>query len=618
MVTRRPLVVQDGYIAELPVGDTVTAGTSTTQVVAGSGLVGGGSVSTNPRVDLALAPNPSGVIYVGDALGIDGFDQVTSDAALASGSAAAVLADAALASGNSSLVTATAALASGNAALGLIPVPGPGGNFARFTAASAIASGYPVGVDDTGRVQSIRNEIFDFSNPMRFPDTATQFSSLTQPYIDTGYFFSFNRCIVAYPDQSNSNYGTVRIISFSGTSISVSSPFIFASSSVNAQLTVTIDTALSRAVICYQDVSTTSYPTAVIGYLTSGGASISFAGTTTIASINVGTIKSVYDSTNSKVVIAYDNLSTSRGTAIVGTVSSFAISFGTSVNFELGGNTSSIAMAFDSTNSKVVISYQDNTASNYGQSIIGTVSGTSISFGTMVVFNSSISLINSSVYDPINNRVVISYLDGGSGYVGKVIVGTVAGTSISFGSAVTITGAQDIVLSYDSFYRKIIAGYQSGSSGLSVVGTVSGTSISFSPNAATIGSFTDGLRSVYSTTSRRTVFAWKSGATGQGFVNAAQELQASGVAPTQNSLNNVLGISQSTVASGALCTISLPGTLYNNPTANLTPGSFYYVNPTTSGITTSTTQPAYWAGQVPWNYIGRAVSTSGLMLLKSI
>jgi hypothetical protein len=155
MVTRRPTVVQSGFVAELPVGDTADAGSSTTQVVAGSGLVGGGLVSDNPRIDLALAPNPSGIIYVGDALGLDGVAQVTAEAALASGSAAEVLADSALASGNASLVTATVALASGNAALVLVPTLGGVGTVAEFTAASAVASGYVVGIDDAGKIQAV-------------------------------------------------------------------------------------------------------------------------------------------------------------------------------------------------------------------------------------------------------------------------------------------------------------------------------------------------------------------------------------------------------------------------------------------------------------------------------
>ena len=42
---------------------------------------------------------------------------------------------------------------------------------------------------------------------------------------------------------------------------------------------------------------------------------------------------------------------------------------------------------YDSTNDKVVIAYMIMETSNYGTAIVGTVSGTSISFETPVVFN---------------------------------------------------------------------------------------------------------------------------------------------------------------------------------------------------------------------------------------
>ena len=48
-----------------------------------------------------------------------------------------------------------------------------------------------------------------------------------------------------------------------------------------------------------------------------------------------------------------------------------------------------MAATFDSTNNKVVIAYQDDGNSNYGTAVVGTVSGTSITFGTPVVFESA-------------------------------------------------------------------------------------------------------------------------------------------------------------------------------------------------------------------------------------
>ena len=71
MVTRRPLVLASGLLSELPPGDTIV-GASVGTLTAGSGLSGGGDLTTNQRVDISLAPNPSGLIFVGDALGLDG------------------------------------------------------------------------------------------------------------------------------------------------------------------------------------------------------------------------------------------------------------------------------------------------------------------------------------------------------------------------------------------------------------------------------------------------------------------------------------------------------------------------------------------------------------------
>lgn len=110
MATRRPLVVVSGVTSELPVGDVVT-GASAGTLVAGSGLDGGGALTGGSvTVNVSLAPAASGLIFVGDALGLDGAAQATATQALSSGNAA-------LASGNAALSSASTAQASGNAAL---------------------------------------------------------------------------------------------------------------------------------------------------------------------------------------------------------------------------------------------------------------------------------------------------------------------------------------------------------------------------------------------------------------------------------------------------------------------------------------------------------------------
>ena len=129
-----------------------------------------------------------------------------------------------------------------------------------------------------------------------------------------------------------------------------------------------------------------------------------------------------FDSSNNKVVIAYrDQGNSNYGTAIVGTVSGSSISFGSPVVF-LSSHTQSISATFDSTNNKVVISYRNEGNSSYGQSIVGTVSGTSISFGSLETFETDSTSYVSSAFDSSNGKVVVAYRDQGNSNYGTAVV----------------------------------------------------------------------------------------------------------------------------------------------------------------------------------------------------
>ena len=188
---------------------------------------------------------------------------------------------------------------------------------------------------------------------------------------------------------------------------------------------------------------------------------------------------SVFDSTSNKVVIVYRD--GNDGWAVVGTVSGSSISFGTPVAWHsLSYAATELAVAYDSNADRVVIAYKENYASDYGYTIVGTVSGTSISFGTKVVYNSATSRYPVLVFDSDNNKVVVYY----NGVVAKV--GTVSGTSISFGSAVDISGGsggEAVNAVFDTNANKHVATFRNyaggGTTADSAVGTVSGTSISF-------------------------------------------------------------------------------------------------------------------------------------------
>ena len=96
------------------------------------------------------------------------------------------------------------------------------------------------------------------------------------------------------------------------------------------------------------------------------------------------------------------------------------------------GNIDYISATFDSNSNKVVVAYKDYTNSNYGTAAVGEVSGTDITFGSSVVFNSATTYNISATFDSNSNKVVISYQDRGNNWYGTSIVGTVSGTDISF------------------------------------------------------------------------------------------------------------------------------------------------------------------------------------------
>ena len=87
---------------------------------------------------------------------------------------------------------------------------------------------------------------------------------------------------------------------------------------------------------------------------------------------------------------------------------------------------------FDSTNNKVIIAYRDDATGDQGKARVGTVSGTSISFGTAVEFEAGSSDKYAATFDSSVGKVVIGYDDDGDGAAGKFVIGTVSGTDISF------------------------------------------------------------------------------------------------------------------------------------------------------------------------------------------
>ena len=205
----------------------------------------------------------------------------------------------------------------------------------------------------------------------------------------------------------------------SGTSISFGSPVTFNNANTK-YVTITFDSNAGKVVIAYRDTGNSGYGTGIVG--TVSGTSISFGSEAVFESAQSNYIGIGFDSTANKVIVGYsDDANSSYATAVVGTVSGTSISFGTPV-VAASSNSEYINVVHNVAANHMFYTFMSITNSNYGAYLIGTVSGTSISFTSIAYFNSARSDYIYPAYDPDQEAVVIAYMDNGNSNYGTAIV----------------------------------------------------------------------------------------------------------------------------------------------------------------------------------------------------
>ena len=109
---------------------------------------------------------------------------------------------------------------------------------------------------------------------------------------------------------------------------------------------------------------------------------------------------------------------------------------GTGTVFE-SGSTAWPACAYDSVQNKSLILWSDASASSVGKSAVATISGTSISFGSDVTWaGGNRPEYLDAAYDVASGKIVVVYSDGNNSDYGTAVVATISGTSVSFGTPV--------------------------------------------------------------------------------------------------------------------------------------------------------------------------------------
>ena len=218
----------------------------------------------------------------------------------------------------------------------------------------------------------------------------------------------------------------------------------------------------------------------------------------------------VYDTGQDKVLFIYTGAS-QYGNAVVGTVSGSSISFGTPTVF-ISSNIGYLSATYDSNVGKTGIFFADYGNSEYGKACVATISGTSVSFGSVVTFSATTtSGGKSSTFDASQNKILLAYRESSSETV--VRAATISGTSISFGSTTSlgVNATNQLALEYDTNAGKSLVAYINDTNNNKVdskVVSLSGTTVSLGSQVTAYDGEATKVRMVLDSTNNKIVLSY--------------------------------------------------------------------------------------------------------------
>jgi hypothetical protein len=217
------------------------------------------------------------------------------------------------------------------------------------------------------------------------------------------------------------------------------------------KITSCYDTVNNKIIIFYQNSSSMF---SAVG--TVSGATISF-GTPVQVNTSAFTNGECCYVGSGKVFVCYDTGATAvKGR--IGTISGTTISFGTE-NTILSGVNGDISCDYDVVSQNVIVAFR-NTGTN-GQMSLITISGTTFTFANSTFSSSAITKVSCSC-DGLGNALIL-YTGASSGIY--AVLATISGSAVSFSSVLTVSSitATEVESFYFSAANQFIIGYSSAS-----------------------------------------------------------------------------------------------------------------------------------------------------------
>ena len=387
-----------------------------------------------------------------------------------------------------------------------------------------------------GEVNSTGDGI-SFGTPVEFNGTDTR-------YISSVFSPDNNKVVVFFANNAQSDYAQYNVGQCNGLSFGWSSSGVTNMYSNSIQWNALIyDSDQQKIVFIWNNQG--NEVRSVTGDVQSND-TLNLGSTQGITSDNPATIGAIYYTSESKTVVVFANAS--QGHKLYYAVGTYTATnsqtWTTPSAFVNTGTNSEVTATYDSNVNRMVVVYKDSNNNNYGTAIVGSLSGTTMTWGTPVVFNAGDTEEISACFDSTNNKIVISYKDiGNSDYV-TLIVGTIGGTdnrSISFGNEIQLNSA-----------------------------TTSNTCVEFDPDKGrVVAVYNDG------------------GTSGDG---KAKVIAAGGSSSTNLTAENYIGLAVAGISSGSTGSVTIPGGISSGH-SGLTTARTYYVQPDgTLALTAGTPQ----------------------------
>ena len=433
--------------------------------------------------------------------------------------------------------------------------------------------------------------------------------------------------------------GTVTQVAETSTSFAVGTSQEIATTSSNDDYQVVYDTYRNKALAIYRNGASPYNVLYKVGTIDTSANSITWGTAGNVNTTGTHNVRAVYDEVQQATIVFYNDNNTNpqtgkclaitldaSGNATVGSTGTFSSNpvdsvsatycqgVGTVVaydvssgNFEsrvvtVSGTTvtlgtaytvttneiSKSSVAYDTTNNKVVVVYSDATNSYYSTYAVGSISGTTVTYETPVVFisNATPRLFNTYalVFDKENSKFIYN---GYTSNTGQVYVGSLSGTTVTWGSAQqysTTTHSQTI--SYNPTTKNTLLAYRNTSTNYPVART-----ITLNGSTATFGNETN-LSTINVTGNIVQTNSANTKSIASYVDNSNNNYDGNVVTMPSSSTNlttsNYLGVASTSAGANETVNINIPGSI-NNDQVGLTIGEDYYATEQGTILPRSTT-----------------------------